>query len=265
MLAISEVVREWKARGPSRRPRRGAVPAGRVRRRLRAASSTTSTTSRTGGSSASCPTGPGVPWRVHKHTLMDLDQWPYPSKPLVPLGRDGPRAVLRRDLPRLHPGLSVLPGRHDHPPGARALDHHHRRHGRERASGRRASRRSVCCRCRRPTTARSPRSRRVWPTATRAPTSRCRCPPPGSTRSTSRSANEFSRNGRRSGLTFAPEGGSERLRRVINKMVSEEDLIRTVVRRVLARLAPGEALLHVRAARPRPTRTCWRSPTWPER
>ena len=29
-------------------------------------------------------------------------------------------------------------------------------------------------------------------------------------------------------MTFAPEGGSERLRRVINKMVSKEDLIRTV-------------------------------------
>ncbi|HEY2766540.1 MAG TPA: TIGR03960 family B12-binding radical SAM protein [Pseudonocardiaceae bacterium] len=41
-------------------------------------------------------------------------------------------------------------------------------------------------------------------------------------------ANEISRNGRRSGLTFAPEGGSERIRRVINKMVSEEDLLRTV-------------------------------------
>ncbi|MET1037141.1 MAG: radical SAM protein, partial [Aeromicrobium sp.] len=41
-------------------------------------------------------------------------------------------------------------------------------------------------------------------------------------------ANEFSRNGRRSGLTFAPEGGSERMRKVINKAVSEEDLIRTV-------------------------------------
>ena len=33
---------------------------------------------------------------------------------------------------------------------------------------------------------------------------------------------------RRSGLTFAPEGGSERMRKVINKMVTEEDLIRTV-------------------------------------
>ena len=41
-------------------------------------------------------------------------------------------------------------------------------------------------------------------------------------------ANELSRNGRRSGLTFAPEGGSERMRRVINKQVTEEDLIRTV-------------------------------------
>ncbi len=41
-------------------------------------------------------------------------------------------------------------------------------------------------------------------------------------------ASELSRNGRRSGLTFAPEGGSERLRKVINKMVSKDDLIRTV-------------------------------------
>src|SRR4029078_3503023 len=40
-------------------------------------------------------------------------------------------------------------------------------------------------------------------------------------------ADELSRNGRRSGLTFAPEGGSERMRKVINKMVTEEDLIRT--------------------------------------
>src|ERR1039457_726756 len=41
-------------------------------------------------------------------------------------------------------------------------------------------------------------------------------------------ADEPSRNGRRSGLTYAPEGGSERLRKGINKMVTEEDLIRTV-------------------------------------
>jgi radical SAM superfamily enzyme YgiQ (UPF0313 family) len=41
-------------------------------------------------------------------------------------------------------------------------------------------------------------------------------------------AQELSRNGRRSGLTFAPEGGSERLRKVINKMVTKEDLVATV-------------------------------------
>jgi radical SAM family uncharacterized protein len=41
-------------------------------------------------------------------------------------------------------------------------------------------------------------------------------------------AAELARNGRRSGLTFAPEGGSERLRRVINKNVDEADLIATV-------------------------------------
>ena len=41
-------------------------------------------------------------------------------------------------------------------------------------------------------------------------------------------AEEFARGGRRSGLTFAPEGGSERLRKVINKTVSEDDLIKTV-------------------------------------
>jgi radical SAM family uncharacterized protein len=41
-------------------------------------------------------------------------------------------------------------------------------------------------------------------------------------------ADELTRGGKRSGLTFAPEGGSERMRKVINKMVTEEDLIRTV-------------------------------------
>jgi radical SAM family uncharacterized protein len=41
-------------------------------------------------------------------------------------------------------------------------------------------------------------------------------------------ADELSRNGRRSGLTFAPEGGTDRIRRVINKMVTEDDLIQTV-------------------------------------
>lgn len=40
-------------------------------------------------------------------------------------------------------------------------------------------------------------------------------------------AEELNRNGRRTGLTFAPEAGSERMRKVINKMVSEADMLRT--------------------------------------
>ena len=31
------------------------------------------------------PNRAGVPFRVAKHTLMDLDAWPYPRNPLVPL------------------------------------------------------------------------------------------------------------------------------------------------------------------------------------
>jgi len=41
-------------------------------------------------------------------------------------------------------------------------------------------------------------------------------------------ADELTRGGRRTGLTFAPEGGTERMRRVINKGISEADLIATV-------------------------------------
>src|SRR6202000_1299025 len=41
-------------------------------------------------------------------------------------------------------------------------------------------------------------------------------------------ADELARGRRRCGLRFAPEGGAERMRKVINKMVTEDDLIRTV-------------------------------------
>lgn len=33
------------------------------------------------------PNKSGVPWRVSKHTVMDLDEWPYPKQPLVPWPR----------------------------------------------------------------------------------------------------------------------------------------------------------------------------------
>ncbi|QBI18658.1 TIGR03960 family B12-binding radical SAM protein [Egibacter rhizosphaerae] len=38
-------------------------------------------------------------------------------------------------------------------------------------------------------------------------------------------ADELTRNGRRTGLTFAPEAGTERMRKVINKTASEQDML----------------------------------------
>ena len=53
---------------------------------------------------------------------------------------------------------------------------------------------------------------------------------------------------RRTGLTFAPEGGTWRMRQVINKLIREEDLYAAVDVGVLAGLAAGQALLPHRAA-----------------
>ena len=144
------------------------------------------TTCPTAGSRRSCPNRAGVPARVTKHTVMDLDEWPYPKTPLVPLAETVHERMTRRDLPRLHPRLPVLPGRHDHPPGARALDHRHRRDGRAGPARPPASRRSGCCRCPSADHSEIGADRQAArPTATRTNGSRCRCRPPGSTRSTS--------------------------------------------------------------------------------
>ncbi|MGN6635110.1 MAG: TIGR03960 family B12-binding radical SAM protein, partial [Oryzihumus sp.] len=84
VLEITDLITAWKAQGR---------PGGRQELLLRLA--------RTGGVyvpafydvdylpdgriKRAVPNTSGVPWRVHKHTLMDLDSWPYPRKPLVPL------------------------------------------------------------------------------------------------------------------------------------------------------------------------------------
>ena len=91
------------------------------------------------------PNRHGVPWRVAKHTVMDLDELAVPEAAAGAGGRERARADERRDLPRLHPRLPVLPGRHDHPAGARAVDPGHRRDGRagpgrDRLRGGRAAR-----------------------------------------------------------------------------------------------------------------------------
>src|SRR6185312_6286357 len=79
---ITAIVRDWKAEGR---------PGGRDELLLRLA--------KTGGVyvprfydvayspdgriASVTPNRDGVPARVSKHTLMDLDEWPYPKKPLV--------------------------------------------------------------------------------------------------------------------------------------------------------------------------------------
>ena len=85
VLAISEVSPGVEGRGPTRWPRRAAPPA-----RGQPATSTCPafydvTYAADGAIEAVVPNRPGIPHRVRKHTLMDLDAWPYPAKPLVPL------------------------------------------------------------------------------------------------------------------------------------------------------------------------------------
>ncbi len=84
VLAISEVIRDWKGEGR---------PGGRDELLRRLAVSGNIYVPRfyevayaaDGTIEAVVPNRPGIPFRVRKHTLMDLDAWPYPAKPLVPL------------------------------------------------------------------------------------------------------------------------------------------------------------------------------------
>ena len=80
-----------------------------------------------------------------------------------------------------------------------------------------------------------------------AATCRSRCPASGSTPSPWASPAEIQR-ARRTGLTFAPEAGTWRMRQVINKLISEEDLYGAVESAYQPGLAPDEALLPHRPA-----------------
>ena len=124
--------------------------------------------------------------------------------------------------------MPVLSGRDDHPAGARAVDHRHRRDG--RATGCAATGFEEVG-----LLSLSSADHSEIADVTRQLADRYEGTQTGLSLPSTRVdafnvdlANELSRNGRRSGLTFAPEGGSERMRQVINKMVTEDDLIRTV-------------------------------------
>ena len=173
------------------------------------------------------PNHSGVPWRVHKHTLMDLDEWPYPKKPLVPLAE----TVHERYSVEIFRGCTrgcrfCQAGMITRPVRERSISTigDMVQNGVQKSGFEEVGLLSLS------SADHSEIGDVAKGLADRYDGSNVSLSLP-STRVDAFNitlANELSRNGRRSGLTFAPEGGSERMRKVINKMVSEDDLIQTV-------------------------------------
>jgi radical SAM family uncharacterized protein len=180
-----------------------------------------------GAIAAVTPTSDAAPARVHKRTTSDLDDWPYPKQPLVPMAEtvhERMSVEIFRGCTRgcrfCQAGMITRPVRERSPRGVGEMveqglktsgyhevgllslssaDH----------SGIGEIAKNLADRYEGTGTGLSLPSTRVDAFNVTL-------------------AEELTRSGRRSGLTFAPEGGSERLRKVINKMVSEEELIATV-------------------------------------
>ncbi|GAB7039906.1 MULTISPECIES: TIGR03960 family B12-binding radical SAM protein [Catenuloplanes] len=227
VLEITAIVRAWKAEGS---------PGGRDEILLRLAKTESVYVPRfydvdyleDGRIHRVVPNRAGVPARIHKRTTMDLDQWPYPKKPIVPLAE----SVHERYAVEIFRGCTrgcrfCQAGMITRPVRERSIETVGQmvREGLEFSgysevgllSLSSADHTEIGDMCSGLAEQYAGTNVSLSLPSTRVDAFNIEL------------AQELSKNGRRTGLTFAPEGGSERIRRVINKMVSEEDLIRTVV------------------------------------
>ncbi|WP_168583660.1 TIGR03960 family B12-binding radical SAM protein [Gephyromycinifex aptenodytis] len=228
VLAVTDIIREWKAQGR---------PGGRHEVLLRLAHSggvyvPAFYTVEYDADGSLLPVQvrqdcPGVPERVDKHTVMDLDEWPYPKAPLVPLTESVHERMsveifrgCTRGCRFCQAGMITRPVRERSITGIGEMVER----GLAATGYEEVGLLSL-----------SSADHSEIADITKGLADRYEGTQTGLSLPSTRVdafnidlANELSRNGRKSGLTFAPEGGSERLRKVINKQVSEQDLVDTV-------------------------------------